>query len=113
MEQKWELIAGAIRCVRAQLFSTGVFFITENAPTVVYIYEFSTSLLPGAPKLRSILVQDKPMMQTSWNPIRKGVLTLCCGGSCLYTWSDEWTGEDGKEEEMAECIGVPASMSVF
>jgi hypothetical protein len=26
----------------------------------------------------------------------------------MYTWSDEWVGEEG-EEEMAECIGVPAS----
>jgi len=26
----------------------------------------------------------------------------------MYTWSDEWVGEAGIEEEMAECIGVPA-----
>jgi hypothetical protein len=29
----------------------------------------------------------------------------------VYTWSDEWQGESGEEEEMAECIGVPASRS--
>jgi len=40
--------------------------------------------------------------------MRKGVLSLCTGGSSLYTWSDEWVGEDG-EEEMAECVGIPAS----
>lgn len=28
----------------------------------------------------------------------------------MYTWSDEWVSEGGDdEEEMAECIGVPAS----
>jgi hypothetical protein len=26
----------------------------------------------------------------------------------VYTWSDEWVNENGEEEEMAECIGVPA-----
>ena len=40
--------------------------------------------------------------------MRKGVLSLCTGGSSLYTWSDEWVGEDG-EEEIAECVGIPAS----
>jgi hypothetical protein len=29
----------------------------------------------------------------------------------VYIWSDEWQGESGEEEEMAECIGVPASKS--
>lgn len=27
----------------------------------------------------------------------------------MYMWSDEWVGEDGTSEEMAECVGVPAS----
>lgn len=27
----------------------------------------------------------------------------------MYMWSDEWVGEDGVAEEMAECVGVPAS----
>ena len=35
---------------------------------------------------------------------------LCCSGPSLYTWSDEWIGDGGSEEEMAECIGVPASL---
>ncbi|KAG6336125.1 hypothetical protein ID866_2963 [Astraeus odoratus] len=30
-------------------------------------------------------------------------------GVALYTWSDEWVGESGEEEEMAECIGVPTN----
>lgn len=29
----------------------------------------------------------------------------------MYIWSDEWQSESGEEEEMAECIGVPASKS--
>lgn len=41
---------------------------------------------------------------------------ICCGGGSIYTWSDEWvgaeeSGREGEEEEMAECIGVPASQS--
>jgi hypothetical protein len=27
----------------------------------------------------------------------------------VYTWSDEWSSEGGIDEEIAECIGVPAS----
>ena len=42
--------------------------------------------------------------------MRKGNLALCCGNQSVYTWSDEWQGDSG-EEEMAECIGVPASKS--
>jgi len=40
---------------------------------------------------------------------------LCCGSRSVYTWSDEWVadGGDGEEEEMAECIGVPASKWSF
>ena len=88
---------------------------TENAPTVVHIYEFPYTLskeislnLTDVPRLRSLLIQQQPVVQASWNPMRKGVLSLCTGGSSLYTWSDEWVGEDG-EEEMAECVGIPAS----
>ena len=64
--------------------------------------------LTDVPRLRSLLIQQQPVVQASWNPVRKGVLSLCTGGSSLYTWSDEWVGEDG-EEEMAECVGIPAS----
>lgn len=65
--------------------------------------------MTAVPRLRSLLIQQQPVMQASWNPVRKGVLSLCTGKSSLYTWSDEWVGDDG-EEEMAECIGVPAGM---
>lgn len=27
----------------------------------------------------------------------------------MYMWSEEWVGEGGTEEEMAECVGIPAS----
>jgi hypothetical protein len=27
----------------------------------------------------------------------------------MYLWSEEWIGEGGSEEEMAECVGIPAS----
>lgn len=87
----------------------------ENAPTVAHIYEFPYVLskeinlnLTDVPRLRSLLIQQQPVVQASWNPVRKGVLSLCTGSSSLYAWSDEWVGEDG-EEEMAECIGIPAS----
>jgi len=87
----------------------------ENAPTVVHIYEFPYTLskeinlnLTDVPRLRSLLIQQQPVVQASWNPVRKGVLSLCTGGSSLYTWSDEWVGDDG-EEEMAECVGIPTS----
>ena len=87
----------------------------ENAPAIVHIYEFPYTLskeinlnLTDVPRLRSLLIQQQPVVQASWNPVRKGVLSLCTGGSSLYTWSDEWVGEDG-EEEMAECVGIPAS----
>jgi len=26
----------------------------------------------------------------------------------MYLWSEEWIGEGGAEEEMAECVGIPA-----
>jgi hypothetical protein len=86
---------------------------SENAPTVAHIYEFPYTLsreinlnLTDVPRLRSLLIQQQPVVQASWNPVRKGVLSLGTGSPSLYTWSDEWVGEDG-EEEMAECIGVP------
>lgn len=87
----------------------------ENAPTVVHIYEFPYTLskeinlnLTDVPRLRSLLIQQQPTVQVCWNPVRAGVLSLCTGSSSLYTWSDEWVGDDG-EEEMAECVGIPAS----
>ncbi|KAF9462116.1 WD repeat-containing protein 8 [Collybia nuda] len=79
----------------------------ESTPTVVHIYDFPTSQT-FTPKLRTVLVHSQPVLHARWNPIRKGNLALCCGTQSIYIWSDEWLGEGGSEEEMAECIGVPA-----
>ncbi len=48
-------------------------------------------------------------MHVRWNPVRQGRLALSCGGQAIYLWSEEWIGESGAEEEMAECVGIPAS----
>lgn len=64
------------------------------------------------PRLRTVLLHTQPVLHARWNPARKGNLALCCGNQSVYTWSDEWQGDSG-EEEMAECIGVPASKSDF
>ena len=57
-----------------------------------------------------MLIHSQPVVHVRWNPVRKGSLALCCGTQSIYTWSDEWHGEsDDDQEEMAECIGVPAS----
>jgi len=85
----------------------------ENAPHVVYLYDFPSSGEKFAPKLRTVLLHTQPVMRARWNPVRKGSLALCCGSQSLYIWSDEWQGESDGEEEMAECIGVPASAYSF
>jgi hypothetical protein len=55
-------------------------------------------------------MHNKPVLHARWNPVRNGNLALCCGTRSVCTWSDEWVAEGGtSEEEMAECIGVPAS----
>lgn len=81
----------------------------ENVPNAVYLYDFPTPSQEFSPKLRSVLLHSSPVLQVRWNPIRKGNLALCCGLRSIYTWSDEWLGDNDVEEEMAECIGVPTS----
>lgn len=81
----------------------------ENVPTLLHIYDFPTPSQPFVPRLRCVLQHQKPVLNARWNPMRKGSLAICCGTQSIYTWSDEWVGEIGDEEEMAECIGVPAS----
>lgn len=81
----------------------------ENCPTVVHLYDFPGSSDPFVPRLRCVLQHSKPVLQAQWNPVRKGSLALCSGSGSIYTWSDEWIGENGVEEDMAECIGVPAN----
>ncbi|THH17388.1 hypothetical protein EW146_g3401 [Bondarzewia mesenterica] len=79
----------------------------ENAPTAVHLFSFPAANEPFAPTLRSVLTHTRPVLQARWNPVRKGSLVACCGTRALYLWSDEWVGDSG-EEEMAECVGVPA-----
>ena len=62
-----------------------------------------------SPRLRSVLLHSSPVMHVHWNPVRQGRLALSCGGQAMYLWSEEWIGESGAEEEMAECVGIPAS----
>jgi len=80
----------------------------ENVPTTVHLFDFPTSDETFVPKLRTVLLHRKPVLHCKWNPLRPGSLALCCGGRSFYTWSEEWTSDSGHDEEMAECIGVPA-----
>ncbi|KAJ7596922.1 WD repeat-containing protein 8 [Mycena floridula] len=80
----------------------------ESTPTAVHIFHFPSATEDFVPRLRTVLVQNQPVLHARWNPIRSGNLALCCGNGSMYTWSDEWVSESGEEEEMAECIGVPA-----
>jgi len=84
---------------------------SECAPTVIYLYNFPSPQERFAPYLRSVLIHTQPVLHVQWNPVRKGSLALCCGSRGAYTWSDEWVGENGVEEEMAECIGIPNGKS--
>ncbi|KAG1875623.1 WD repeat-containing protein 8 [Suillus subalutaceus] len=81
----------------------------ENCPTVVHLYDFPASSDPFVPRLRCVFQHSKPVLHAQWNPVRKGSLALCSGNGSIYTWSDEWIGDNGVEEDMAECIGVPAN----
>ncbi|KAI0320374.1 YVTN repeat-like/Quino protein amine dehydrogenase [Amylostereum chailletii] len=80
----------------------------DNTPTAIHLFAFPSPGDPFSPRLRSVLLHTKPVMHARWNPLRKGSLAATCGGRALYTWSDEWVSDNGSEEEMAECIGIPA-----
>ncbi|PPQ63010.1 hypothetical protein CVT24_006116 [Panaeolus cyanescens] len=80
----------------------------EHVPQAIFLYNFPLAGEKFAPHLRTVLIQSQHALQAKWNPVRKGHLAVCCGNSSVYTWSDEWIGESGEEEEIAECIGVPA-----
>lgn len=79
----------------------------ESTPHAIHLFTFHGGDLPH---LRSVLLHTQPVISAQWNPSRKGVFAACCGEESVYMWSDEWE-EDGADEaeEMAECIGVPAS----
>ncbi|KAF8213169.1 WD repeat-containing protein 8 [Mycena galopus ATCC 62051] len=80
----------------------------ENSPTAVHIFDFPSPEEEFLPRLRAVLLHTRPVLHARWNPDRKGSMILCCGTQSLYMWSDEWVGEGGVEEDMAECIGVPS-----
>ncbi|KAJ7630817.1 WD repeat-containing protein 8 [Roridomyces roridus] len=80
----------------------------ENTPTAVHIFDFPLPEQAFSPQLRAVLLHSQPVLHARWNPVRKGSLTLCCGGRSIYMWNDEWVNDKGESEEVAECIGVPA-----
>ncbi|KAL9715926.1 hypothetical protein Ac2012v2_000370 [Leucoagaricus gongylophorus] len=80
----------------------------ENTPAAVHIFDFPVPQQEFTPRLRSVLLHNNPVLNVRWNPVRRGSLVLCCGTQSVFIWSDEWVGEVGEEEEMAECISVPA-----
>ncbi|KZT30673.1 WD repeat-containing protein 8 [Neolentinus lepideus HHB14362 ss-1] len=96
--------------VQLQWNKSGTYLMArfENAPNVINIYSFPTATESFVPRLSSVLIHSNPVLQAQWNPTREGNLVACCGNRAIYTWSDEWVTENGEEEEMAECIGVPA-----
>ncbi|KAH9939670.1 YVTN repeat-like/Quino protein amine dehydrogenase [Epithele typhae] len=105
---------------------------SASAPVAVLLYDFplprrddpalSQSQSPPAPlkpRLRSVLLHERPVSAARWNPDpgRAGRLAVACGSQSVYLWSDEWVvepgadgarDEDEAEAEVAECVGVPA-----
>ncbi|KAG8219715.1 hypothetical protein J3R82DRAFT_683 [Butyriboletus roseoflavus] len=62
----------------------------DNVPNGVYIYDFPTPSEPFSPTFAAV---------------SQSVVAL----RVSLPGADEWVGEGGEEEDMAECIGVPAS----
>jgi hypothetical protein len=83
--------------------------IPENVSTAVHLFAFPGPGEAFSPNLRSVLLHSSAVVHANWNPVRQGRLVLSCGGQAMYLWSEEWIGEGGAEEEMAECVAVPAS----
>ncbi|KZS93138.1 WD repeat-containing protein 8 [Sistotremastrum niveocremeum HHB9708] len=80
----------------------------ENAPTSIYILHFPGPEEEFDPRLRSVLLHSQSILYAHWNPVRPGVLGISCGTGGLYTWSNEWMNDEGEEDEMAECVKIPA-----
>ncbi|KAE9408219.1 WD repeat-containing protein 8 [Gymnopus androsaceus JB14] len=57
--------------------------------------------------LQTIILSSQPILQAHWNPTRRGSLAFCCGNRRISTFSNEWEGESGEEEEMVESIAIP------
>lgn len=109
----------------------------DGAPRAVHLFSFpklgsEKKDVPSlAPRLRSVLLHTQPVECARWNPVRRGSLAICAGGGAMYLWSDEWesadggqsaairepkrkvAADDGEGEEVAECVGVPASEFLF
>ena len=111
MESNWHPATCALRYVPHSCGSIIITGCAENIPTAVFLFDFPSPRETGIPRLRTVVLHSQPVLHARWNPVRKGSLSLCCGIQSVYIWSDEWQGEGGEEEEMAECIGVPASQS--
>ncbi len=111
MESNWQLATCALRYVPPSRGSIIITDFAENIPTAVFLFDFPSPRETTIPRLRTVLLHSQSVLHARWNPVRKGSLCLCCGIQSVYIWSDEWQGEGGEEEEMAECIGVPASQS--
>ena len=92
-----------------QITFEGSYHCTETIPNAVHLFQFPSSEESFNPCLRSVLIHSQPVLHCRWNPIRSGSLVICCGSRGIYTWNDEWQGPSGEPEEVAECIGVPAS----
>ena len=84
--------------------------LPENVSTAVHLFAFPGPGEAFLPHLRSVLLHSSAVVHANWNPVRPGRLVLSCGGQAMYLWSEEWIGEGGAEEEMAECVAIPASM---
>jgi len=115
VEQHWWTTSGSIWCV-SHIF--WVFFevetpLVDNVPAAVHIFDFPAPQQEFTPRLRSILLHNNPVLNARWNPVRRGSLALCCGTQSIFIWNDKWVNEAGEEEEMAECICVPARTWIF
>jgi len=85
----------------------------ENVPTAVHLFAFPGPGEAFLPRLRSVLLHTSAVTHAHWNPVRQGRFVLSCSGQAMYLWSEEWIGEGGAEEEMAECVGIPASAFIM
>ncbi|KAN0134847.1 YVTN repeat-like/Quino protein amine dehydrogenase [Lactarius tabidus] len=96
--------------VQLEFNKTGTLLLArfENVSTAVHLFAFPGPGEAFSPNLRSVLLHSSAVVHANWNPVRQGRLVLSCGGQAMYLWSEEWIGEGGAEEEMAECVAVPA-----
>jgi len=82
----------------------------ETTPCVLHIYSFPEGTRSDdtfSCPLQTIILSSQPILQAHWNPTRRGSLAFCCGNRRISTFSNEWEGESGEEEEMVESIAIP------